>query len=224
MLHTIALIEDDSDLREIISQHLTQACFTVKAYSIASLFLKEIDELSPSAVVLDLTLPDYDGFEICKIIRNSVLTRNLPIIIISGRTKESDKILGLEIGADDYLAKPFSCRELEARLKAVLRRNKHDRSGMRIINNWVSIDLRRHLLVVNNEIMELTPCEFKIMILLSEQPGWVYSRDQILQRLWGNGKIVIDRTIDVHITHLREKLGQQAKILKNIRGAGYRLE
>jgi two-component system phosphate regulon response regulator PhoB/two-component system alkaline phosphatase synthesis response regulator PhoP len=150
---------------------------------------------------------------------------SIPIIMLTAKDHETDKVLGLEIGADDYVTKPFSTRELVARVKAVLRRKDQKEEGEKIeIGEILVLDLQKFEVKVSGKRIALTSTEFKILEILSERKGWVFSRRQILNSLWGENKFVIDRTIDVHIKHLREKLGKAGTFIKNVRGVGYKIE
>jgi DNA-binding response OmpR family regulator len=170
-------------------------------------------------------LPDADGFEICKYLKKEEKFANVPIIMLTARGDEMDKVLGLELGADDYITKPFSPRELTARIKAVLRREDKVFKTQKIkIGNILEIDLQKYETYVEGQKVELTSTEFRILKLLSERKGWVYARDQILDYLGVQEKGVLDRTVDVHIKNLREKLANAGKFIKNIRGIGYKLE
>ena len=169
-------------------------------------------------------LPDADGIEICKYLKSNQEFSSIPVIMLTARADETDKVLGLELGADDYVTKPFSPRELVARVKAVLRRKTQD-SGKKIkIGDILLIDLNKFQAFVENKKIDLTPTEFRILKILASKKGWVFTRDQILDHLWGHDKVVLDRTIDVHIKNLREKLGEAAKFIKNVRGVGYKIE
>jgi two-component system phosphate regulon response regulator PhoB/two-component system alkaline phosphatase synthesis response regulator PhoP len=162
---------------------------------------------------------------VCKRIKNDERLANIPIIMLTARTEETDRILGLELGADDYVTKPFSPRELVARVKAVLRRRMPpEEAEMITIGDHMTIDCKKYLVTVDNKRIELTPTEFRILKLLAERQGWVYTRDKILDYLWGTEKVVLDRTVDVHVKHLREKLGRAGEYIKNVRGVGYKLE
>jgi DNA-binding response OmpR family regulator len=170
-------------------------------------------------------LPDVDGLEICKQLRAKPRTAGLPIIMLTARAEETDKIIGLELGADDYITKPFSPKELIARVKALLRRQEPPAEHKVLhIGKNITLDPEKHMVLVEDKAVDLTGTEFKILQMLAEKKGVVFSRDKILDRLWGHEKAVFDRTVDVHIKHLREKLGKYAKYLKNIRSVGYKLE
>jgi len=225
MSRLIAVVEDESDIANLVELHLKKANFRVKKFADGSSFLQFLEYETPALVILDLMLPDMDGIEICKFIRGNKRYSTIPIIMLTARSEEADRVLGLEIGADDYIVKPFSPRELVARVKAVLRRaEKQETPEILNIGDVVKIDLSRHKVWVYKKEIELTPTEFKILSLLAERKGWVFSRRQILQYLWGNDKIVLERTVDVHIKHLREKLGEAGRFIKNVRGVGYKLE
>ena len=159
-------------------------------------------------------------------IKTDQATKGIPIIMLTARTEEIDKVLGLELGADDYVTKPFSVKELVARAKAVLRRQEQKTASTRIsIADTVLMDLEEYEVFVNGKKAELTPTEFRILRLLSSKKGRVFTRNQILDYLWGQDKVaVLDRTVDVHIRNLREKLGEAARFIKNVRGVGYKLE
>jgi two-component system phosphate regulon response regulator PhoB/two-component system alkaline phosphatase synthesis response regulator PhoP len=170
-------------------------------------------------------LPDVDGFEICKHLKKNNEWENIPIIILTAKEDETDKVLGLELGADDYVTKPFSPRELVARVRAVLRRKAAEpKTALVEIGGIITIDSDKHEIKLLGKLIDLTSTEFKILYFLASKPGWVFSRDKILDYLWGQEKAVVDRTIDVHIRHLREKLGEYGNIIKNVRGIGYKLE
>lgn len=226
MKKSIALIEDEPDIIELLSIHLTKAGYTVKAFSNGADFLKHVEKQLPDLVILDLMLPDIDGLEICKMLRKKDATAGIPIIMLTAKSEEMDKVVGLELGADDYITKPFSPKELIARVKAVLRRHTAPQRETRKmeIGGILTLDASKYEVSVRNKKVELTATEFKILELLCSKKGWVFSREQILDHLWGAEKAVVDRTVDVHIRHLREKIGDAARFIKNIRGIGYKLE
>ncbi|MDD3845893.1 MAG: response regulator transcription factor [Syntrophorhabdaceae bacterium] len=224
--HLIAVVDDEPDILELVSLHLKRSNFRVSGFAEAQSLYQFIAKEVPDLIILDLMLPDVDGLEICKHLRGQERFSSIPIIMLTAKTEEADKVIGLELGADDYVTKPFSPRELVARVRAVLRRygRKDDEARRMVLSDLVVIDLDRHEVEVKGAKVELTPTEFRILQLLVSRRGRVQSRDQILSYLWGDEKYVIDRTVDVHIRHLREKLGSTSYIIKNVRGAGYRVE
>ncbi len=224
MKKIIALVEDEPDIVELISIHLEKAGYEVKSFLDGKSFYRFLEKKVPDLLVLDLMLPDIDGLEICKHIRKNDATASMSIIMLTAKSEEMDKILGLELGADDYVTKPFSPKELVARVKAVLRRHAPVKESKKLEIHDIVIDLEKYGVSQGGKQIDLTPTEFKILELLASKKGWVFTREQILDHLWGDEKAVIDRTVDVHIRHLREKLGTSAKMIKNIRGVGYKLE
>ena len=226
MNELIAVIDDEPDILELVSLHLKKNRFRVREFLDAESFYRFIRSETPDLIVLDLMLPDADGFEICRYARKQTATSSIPIIMLTARAEETDKVLGLELGADDYVTKPFSPGELVARVKAVLRRTeqKPPEEEKIDVGNLLSLDLQKHEVVIEGRKVDLTSTEFRILQLLATKKGWVFSREKILDYLWGNEKTVVDRTVDVHIKHLREKLGPAGAIIKNIRGVGYKLE
>jgi len=221
----IAIVDDEPDILELVSLHLKRAGFRTDGFLNAENFLKFIKVEHPDLVILDLMLPDADGLEVCKELKKQAEYSSIPIIMLTAKGEETDKILGLELGADDYVTKPFSPKELVARVKAVLRRQQKREELPKIeIGDMLIILPEKHEVYVERKRIELTSTEFRILQLLSSKKGWVFSRDQILDYLWGQEKAVVDRTVDVHIKHLREKLGKASPLIKNIRGVGYKLE
>lgn len=221
----VAVVDDEPDIVDLVSLHLSKAGFKVKTFEDAEGLFKYLKTSVPDLVVLDLMLPDADGYEICKYLKKDDKYTTVPVIMLTARSDEMDKILGLELGADDYVTKPFSPRELVARVKAVLRREDKVYKSQKIkIGDLLEIDLQKYDIAVDGQKVELTSTEFRILKLLSERKGWVYARDQILDYLGVQDKGVLDRTVDVHIKNLREKLGVAGKFIKNIRGVGYKLE
>jgi two-component system phosphate regulon response regulator PhoB/two-component system alkaline phosphatase synthesis response regulator PhoP len=220
----IIVLDDEPDILELVTLHLSKSGFSVKGYTSVVDFYEGLKKANPALIILDLMLPDSDGFEILKELKKDERYINIPVIMLTARGDEIDKVLGLELGADDYITKPFSPKEFTARIKAILRRAAPKKvESKRVIGN-ITIDLQRYEVEVDGTKIELTSTEFKILSILSEKLGWVFSREQILNYLWGNEKMVIDRTIDVHIRHLREKLGSAGDLIKNIRGVGYKIE
>jgi DNA-binding response OmpR family regulator len=221
----VAIVDDEPDILDLLTLNLEKNGFKTKSFLNGDEFLKFINNKTPDLVILDLMLPDADGMEICKYMKKEEKYAGIPIIMLTAKAEETDKIIGLEIGADDYITKPFSIRELIARIKAVLRRDtKIDKSQRLNIGGILEIDFQKYETYVNNEKINLTSTEFKILKLLTTRKGWVYSREQILDHLGVQEKGVLDRTVDVHIKNLREKIGEASKYIKNIRGVGYKLE
>lgn len=221
----IAVVDDEPDILELVSLHLKNAGFKVKQFLDGESFYRFIDTQIPDLIILDLMLPDMDGLEICKYLKRKDEFASIPVIMLTAKSEESDKLLGLELGADDYVTKPFSPKELVARVKAVLRRQTHKEETRKIeIGNILVIDSQKYEVFLEGKKIDLTSAEFKILQLLASKKGWVYNREQILDYLWGQEKVVLDRTVDVHIKNLREKLGKAGKFIKNIRGVGYKLE
>ena len=222
----VAIVDDEPDILALVSLHLKKANFRVREFSTGEGFYHSLTQEKPDLVILDIMLPDMDGVEICKYMRGSPGLAAIPVIMLTARTEETDRVLGLEMGADDYVTKPFSPRELVARVKAVLRRSAAvvPQDGTVRIGEALTLDLNKYEAFVTGRKVVLTITEFRILQLLSSKIGWVFSREQILDYLWGDDKTVVDRTVDVHVRHLREKLGTAASLLKNVRGVGYKLE
>jgi len=223
----VAVVDDEPDILELIGLHLSRSGFAVKPFAAGRPLLHFLEKHVPDLLVLDLMLPDADGLEICKSLKRDARTRALPILMLTAKGEKPDIVLGLEFGADDYMVKPFSPAELVARVKAILRRSSkadHGENELVRVGSRLVIDLNRHAALVNDQTVSLTSTEFSILLILSRNPGWVFTREKILDALWGDEKAVIDRTIDVHITHLREKLGPAGSMIQNIRGVGYKIE
>jgi len=220
----IAVVDDEPDILELVSIHLNKAGFTVEPFQNAESFFKFLDRTRPDLLILDLMLPDSDGMDICRYIKKKDQFSTIPIIMLTAKTDETDKILGLEMGADDYVTKPFSPKDLVARVKAVLRRKMQVEEEKIEVGKILEVLPMKFEVRVDGQKVDLTTTEFRILKTLATRTGWVFSRAQLLDELWGHDKVVIDRTIDVHIKHLREKLGKAAKFIKNVRGLGYKLE
>jgi two-component system phosphate regulon response regulator PhoB/two-component system alkaline phosphatase synthesis response regulator PhoP len=222
----IAVVDDEPDIVNLITLHLKKAGFQPKGFFEAKSFLDSLEKRIPDLVLLDLMLPDIDGLEVCKLLRRREEWASIPVIMVTARGEEGERVLGLELGADDYITKPFSARELVARVKSVLRRQAGPAPSKKIaVDDFLVLDLEKYEVLVQGRKVDLTSTEFKILKFLASKKGWVFTRDQILDYLWGHEKIVLDRTVDVHIRNLREKLGTKAaRLIKNIRGVGYKLE
>jgi DNA-binding response OmpR family regulator len=222
----VAVVEDEQDILSLVTTGLEKERFRVRGFADGGSFLGSLDHEVPELVVLDLMLPDLDGFEICRRLKRDERLSRIFIIMLTARAEEADRVSGLELGADDYIVKPFSPKELTARVKAVLRRSGRPvevRKRIEVGGSLV-IDLGSFEVEVGGRKLELTATEFKILQLLSSRMGWVFSRDRILDHLWGDEKSVTDRSVDVHIKHLRDKLGSAGKHIKNVRGIGYKMQ
>jgi DNA-binding response OmpR family regulator len=221
----VAVVDDERDIRDLVELHLARAGFRTRGFAGGSDFGRFLARETPDLVVLDLMLPDTDGLDICKSLKADPKTAKLPVVMLTARGEEFDKVLGLELGADDYITKPFSPKELVARIKAVLRRNDPKETSQTVeLPDGLVLDFNKYEATVAGRRVSLTTTEFKILRMLAERRGWVMSRDEILNQLWGNEKAVIDRTVDVHITNLRKKLGKAGRLLLNVRGVGYKLD
>ncbi|MEA2101140.1 MAG: response regulator transcription factor [Thermodesulfobacteriota bacterium] len=224
MNQNIAVIDDEPDILHLLSLNLKKAAFEVDTFANAGSFMASLRHTLPDLIILDLMLPDEDGFDVCRELKADPRFESIPIIMLTARVHEADKVSGLELGADDYITKPFSPRELVARVKAVLRRGRGQSREYIRIDDIINIDVQRYQVSVKDRQIKLTPVEFKILHLLASHRGRVFSRDKILDHLWGNEKAVIDRTVDVHIKNLRDKLQEAGSLILNIRGVGYKIE
>ncbi len=225
MNELVAVIEDETDLAALTAEHLRREGFRVETFGDAERFFRFLGRKRPDLVLLDLMLPDMGGLDVCRALKRSEDWRSIPIIMATARAEETDRVLGLELGADDYVVKPFSHKELAARVKAVLRRVHTPEAGGPIaVGEDLVLDPDRFEARWKGKVLELTSTEFRILHLLAAKKGRVLTREQILDELWGHEKIVLDRTVDVHIKNLRDKLGPAAALVKNIRGVGYKVE
>jgi DNA-binding response OmpR family regulator len=223
----VLLVEDDPDIAELVQFNLEREGYRVVVCSEGDEGLAEIIRSKPNLVILDLMLPKVDGLTICKTIRGQAEHADVPIIMLTAKGEESDVVVGLELGADDYLTKPFSPRELLARIKAVLRRQRPTATpaaaqSRRITVGPVALDIERHEAYLNDQSLTLTLAEFKILSTLLSKPGRVFTREQLLEKITGGDVYVIDRNIDVHIRSIRKKLGDEAEFIITVRGVGYK--
>jgi two-component system alkaline phosphatase synthesis response regulator PhoP len=220
----IVVIEDEPDIVEVMCYNLQREGYQVSSTTRGDEGLELVRNQSPALVILDLMLPGVDGLTIRQQIKSDPLTRATPIIIVSAKGEESDVVIGLGLGADDYISKPFSPREMLARVKAVLRRGplQEEQQKDRIVAKDLVIDPSRHEVRAAGELVKLTATEFKLLHQLASQPGRAYSREQLLNRVVGEGVVVVDRNIDVHIRSVRKKLGDLGEMIQTIRGVGYR--
>ena len=219
----ILVIDDEPDAVELVEFNLKQAGFEVITAADGAEALRQGRSHLPDLVVLDLMLPEIDGLEVCKLLRHDPTTAAIPIVMVTAKAAEVDRILGLELGADDYVTKPFSPRELVLRIKKILERGRPAAAKKeKFVFGELVIDLPRHLVSVRGKRIELTSTEFRLLTLLAERAGRVQSRDQLLQDVWHYDNIIDTRTVDTHMRRMREKLGPAAKHLDTVRGVGYR--
>ncbi|MFH1879082.1 MAG: response regulator transcription factor [Candidatus Omnitrophota bacterium] len=220
----IAILDDEQHIVSLVSEYLRKKGFRARGFTKASEFFEYLTEEKPDLIILDLMMPRMDGFEVCEKLKSNDRYSQIPVIILSGKADSNDKVSCLDLGADDYVVKPFETNELEARVRAVLRRvcGQNVNSQM-TVGDILKIDLQKHEVTVEADTINLTPAEFSILELLSSKKGHVFSRERILDYLWGDEKIVVSRTVDVHVTHLREKLGKAGRFIENIRGIGYKI-
>lgn len=222
----ILVVEDERDLREVLSYNLGREGYRVTAASTGSDGLERARSKKPDMILLDLMLPDIDGLEVCRLVRQDPHISSTPIIMLTAKGEETDVVVGLGVGADDYVPKPFSVKELIARVKAVLRRGM--RTGEEVDRRPVqrgalTIDPARHEVEVDGETPRFTATEFRLLHFLALRPGRVYERDTLLRRVLGDDAIRVERNIDVHVRAIRKKLGAHRDLIETVRGVGYRL-
>jgi len=222
----ILVVEDDKHIAKLLKYNLEKAgfaCFTAEDGEAAVKFLsgKQVD-----LVILDIMLPKMDGFEACRLIKQDAKLKDIPIIMLTAKGEEVDRVVGLELGADDYVVKPFSPRELILRIKAILKRGAAQQPPQEelIKKGDLAIDIPRHKVMVSGKEIELTPMEFKLLVTLLERAGRVQPRDRLLSDVWDMHSGVYTRTVDTHIKRLREKLGKSGSLIETVRGLGYRFK
>jgi two-component system phosphate regulon response regulator PhoB len=224
-MKTILIIDDESALAELVAFNLEKEGYAPFVALNGATGLEYALHKLPDLILLDLMLPGVPGLEICKLLRSNGRTANIPVIMLTARGDEIDRVVGFEVGADDYMVKPFSTRELLLRIKAVLRRTKSDESVSRVITvGALTIDNDRHIVMVNDEEVQLTTIEFKLLLSLAERIGRMQSRERLLKDVWGISHIGETRTVDTHITRLRTKLGEAGDLIETVRGFGYKME
>ncbi len=223
MKQKILVVDDEPDAVELIEFNLKSAGFQVTTAADGEEALKKARSVLPALIILDLMLPEVDGLEVCKILRRDQRTSTIPIIMLTAKAAEIDRVLGLELGADDYVTKPFSPRELVLRVKRLLRSSGIAEEKVdRIVLPELCVDLPRHQATVKGRLIDLTATEFKLLTVLAQRRGRVQSREQLLKDVWDYDNLIDTRTVDTHMRRLREKLGPAAKYLDTVRGVGYR--
>lgn len=220
----IFCVEDDTSSRELMIYTLNSAGFDAKGFPESTEFWKAIETETPELIMLDIMLPGEDGIEILKKLRSKTVTKDIPVIMATAKGTEYDKVIGLDTGADDYLVKPFGMMEMVSHIKAVLRRTAPKTSKNVLSTGKLSVSLDEHSVFANGEKVMLTLKEFELLRIFMENPGRVFSRDILLEKIWGTEFYGETRTVDVHIGTLRTKLGECGEYIETVRGVGYRME
>ena len=223
----ILIVEDEPDIVELLAYNLHQAGFeTITAFN-GEDALRHANTKPPDLVLLDVLLPGVDGLEVCRILKRNPTTADIPVIMLTAKGEKTDRIVGLELGADDYVTKPFRPREVVLRIRAVQRRMEEARTSAAVkqlrIHDLV-IDLDKHQVFNRGQKLDLTATEFKLLTLLVGAPGRVFTRDLLMNELWGDNYFAVDRTVDTHISRLRRKLGHLSDAIETVRGVGYRFK
>ena len=224
---TVFVLEDDADISRLVQHHLEAAGFETRLFPTPANLISDAENNRPALFLLDIMVPGGDGLDLCRRLRNHQGLSTVPIIFLTARAQENDRVLGLELGADDYITKPFSTRELVARVKAVLRRFERPTSPSTITFEQVVIDAGAMQLTVRGELTTTTATEFRLLDYLARHPSRVFSRDHLLDAVWGDARFVTPRSVDVYVRRIREKIEvdpENPRYLKTVRGAGYRFE
>lgn len=222
----ILVVDDEEDILELVRYNLAREGYRITCVASGEEALVKAKDESPDVILLDLMLPGLDGLDICRRLRTHPATADIPIVMLTAKGEDVDVVTGLELGADDYVTKPFSPRVLLARIKAVLRRKEQkqeDETSLVSIHD-ITINPARHEVVLKGQIIELTATEFRILHFMARRPGWVFSRDQIISAIRGGDYPVTERSVDVQIAGLRKKLGKAGNLIETVRGVGYRIK
>ena len=229
MSQTIVVLEDDAEIRRLIQYRLESAGYGVRIYSTPGTIVADAERARPALFLLDIMVPGGSGLDVCRQLRRNAALAGVPVIFLTARASEDDRVLGLELGADDYIVKPFAIRELLARVRAVLRRSEapgESATGVLTVED-LQIDSGSMQLRVRGELITTTTTEFRLLEYLARHPGRVFSRDQLLDAVWGDSRFVTPRSVDVYVRRLREKIEaepEMPRFLKTLRGAGYRFD
>ena len=221
----ILIVEDERDIVELLRYNLQEAGFKTDYVRNGADALQRAVEEPPDLILLDLMLPEVDGLIVCRLLKGDPRTKNVPIVMLTAKIEEEDRVKGLELGADDYIPKPFSPREVVLRVAAVLRRLKvggEREQTQQIQTHGLIIDLDKHQVLTDDETIELTATEFKLLTLFARSPGRVFTRDILMDVIWGQDYYGIDRTVDTHVSRLRRKLGNLGRHIETVHGVGYR--
>ena len=219
----IYCVEDDDNIRELVIYTLESTGMAARGFADGSAFMEALAEETPELVLLDIMLPGDDGITILKKMKQSSKTKDMPVIMVTAKGTEYDKVIGLDLGADDYVTKPFGMMELVSRIKAVLRRTGRMQEKDVLEINGIRLDIRKHEVTVNGSLIILTLKEFEMLRLLMSNPNIVLTRDQLLEDIWGYNFEGETRTVDVHVRTLRQKLGDRGSVIETVRGVGYRI-
>jgi len=217
----ILIIEDETDVADLLSLNLRKAGYKISTATDGASGLQKARNNKPDFIILDLMLPKMSGLEVCRILKSDTATAQMPILMLTAKAEEVDRIVGLEFGADDYVTKPFSPREIVLRIRAILRRG--EKADESLSAGPISIDPARHEVRVNGKLVHLTSIEFKLLRALIQRRGRVQERDRLLNDVWGYESVIDTRTVDTHVRRLREKLGKAGDAVETVRGFGYRL-
>jgi two-component system phosphate regulon response regulator PhoB len=217
----ILIIEDESDVADLLTLNLRKAGFKTSTAADGASGLQKVRDARPDFIILDLMLPKMSGLEVCKILKSDTATSHTPILMLTAKAEEIDRIVGLEFGADDYVTKPFSPREIVLRIRAILRRGETPEERLKA--GPISIDPARYEVRINGKQVHLTSIEFKLLQKLIQRRGRVQDRDRLLNEVWGYESVIDTRTVDTHVRRLREKLGKAGDAIETVRGFGYRL-
>jgi two-component system phosphate regulon response regulator PhoB len=217
----ILIVEDETDVADLLTLNLRKAGYKVSTAADGVTGLQKARDERPEFIILDLMLPKMSGLEVCRILKGDAATAQMPILMLTAKAEEIDRIVGLEFGADDYVTKPFSPREVVLRIRAILRRG--EKADERLSAGPIAIDPARHEVRVNGKQVHLTSIEFKLLRRLMQRRGRVQDRDRLLNEVWGYETVIDTRTVDTHVRRLREKLGKAGDVVETVRGFGYRL-
>ncbi|MBN2482872.1 MAG: response regulator transcription factor [Candidatus Omnitrophica bacterium] len=221
---SILIVEDDTHISKLVKYNLEKAGFACTVSPSGEEALDILGHQTFDLILLDIMLPELDGFEVCKKIKQDPVTSSIPVLMLTARGEEIDRVIGLELGAEDYVVKPFSMRELTLRIKAVLRRRTQSIKETKdvLVADKLTLDISRHKVLVNQKEVTVTAMEFKLLKVLLERRGRVQSRDRLLEDVWDIASDITTRTVDTHIKRLRQKLGKPGKMIETVRGIGYR--
>ena len=220
---TLLIIEDDPDIVELLQYNLEREGYRVLVATDGEIGLREARSRKPGAILLDLMLPGMDGLEVCRHLKGDEATRAIPLLMVTAKGEETDVVTGLELGADDYIAKPFSPRMLLARIRAVLRRGTlKEGDRLRVEVGDVTLDKERYEVTKDGAVLQMTRAEFRLLWTLVCNPGRVYTRDELVERITAGEAMILDRNVDVHVSAIRKKLGQDTDLIGTVRGVGYK--